>query len=697
MSDTHPRSSFVIVFGVMAVLLLVVLGCGSNGSSDDGETMTITLTASPGTIEEGGTAVVEATVRDAGSRAADQSVSFTVSGEGEGYFTPATATTDTDGVAASVFTATSAGLLTLTARVSGTSVNASSNLTIQQAGTQQETGSISVTAAPSLLLANGSDTARITITVKDAAGQPAADQTVVKLAAGEKFVDIDGNGYWSAGVDSLIYDVNSNGLWDSWGLIPSSALITGGAGQVAVDYVSGNDATTVYIKATVSEGTIDASRDIQLQLAPNASIHSLYLASDSLQLSVRQTGGLETASLRAVAYDEFGNPVPEGLGVNFVIIDGPGGGEHLGAAGYGPYPAITNSQGVASAPFSSGTVSGTVRIRAYADTVLSNATQVLISAGPPAYIVVGVDGCNVPYWDEVAQTVDVVAVVSDVYLNPVNDSVAVYFSTDEGTMKSYEQRTRDHEGIARSKWISGNNVPTADGVVWVWAETGGGTVVDGAFFYNTGLPTSLQLSGFPVAVQADGISEYTVFVEGFDINSNPVVGGTAFEADAAYLAVEGGVLENGCGYASDRIKMKSASLLIDHSLTGSDDDGIGAVDTVQFWSGGTAFTSRSVQLLTGTAYSRNCEIIVQSSAVPDETVAVSALMQDRWGNPLGDHTLILSASAGTVGAASQETNAYGEASGFQWTAPAVAGTYTLTLTDVDPRGGISLVKSVTVQ
>jgi hypothetical protein len=465
---------------------------------------------------------------------------------------------------------------------------------------------------------------------------------------------------------------------------------------VVVDYVSGNDAATVYIKATVDDGVISASRDIQLQLAPNASIHSLYLASDSLHLSVKQTGGLETSSLRAVAYDEFGNPVPEGLGVSFVIIDGPGGGEHLGTVGYGPYPAVTNSQGVAAAPFSSGTVSGTVRIRAYADTVLSNATQVLISAGPPAYIVVGISDCNVPYWDEVAQTVEVVAVVSDVYLNPVNDSVAVYFSTDEGTMKSYEQRTRDHEGIARSKWISGNNVPSADGVVWVWAETGGGTVVDGASFYNTGPPVNLQISGMPAAVPADGTSEYSLFVEGLDVNSNPVVGGTVFEADAVFLDVEGGVLENGCGYASDRIKLTSAALLIDHSLTGIDDDGIGAVDTVHFWSGG-AFTSRSVQLLTGMAYSRNCEMTVQGSVAPGETIAVSALIQDRWGNPLGDHTLNLTASGGSVSGASQETNAYGEASGFQWTAPSSPGSYTLTLTDADPRGGVTLVKSIEIQ
>ena len=101
------------------------------------------------------------------------------------------------------------------------------------------------------------------------------------------------------------------------------------------------------------------------------------------------------------------------------------------------------------------------RVRAYSGTVLSNATQILIAAGPPQYIVVAAPELNVPYWQRVGDTVGVVAVVSDIYMNPVNDSTVVYFTTDEATIMSHHARTKGGKGIATSTWISGNNVPTA--------------------------------------------------------------------------------------------------------------------------------------------------------------------------------------------------------------------------------------------
>jgi hypothetical protein len=56
----------------------------------------------------------------------------------------------------------------------------------------------------------------------------------------------------------------------------------------------------------------------------------------------------------------------------------------------------------------------------------------------------------------------------------------------------------------------------------------------------------------------------------------------------------------------------------------------------------------------------------------------------------------MSATGGVVTGASQETNSYGEAYGFRWTAPAAAGTHTITITDTDPLGGIVLQVNVTV-
>ena len=216
------------------------------------------------------------------------------------------------------------------------------------------------------------------MTVRDALGQAAPESTAVKLTAGEKFVDNDGNGYWSAGVDSLVYDANANGIMGcSWVIV--SAAYTDANGVVTTKYYAGNDALTVYIKATVDDKGITGFAEVPLQLTPNATVNSIYLASDSMNLSVKQTGGIESGTIRAVAYDINGNAVPEGLPNQFRHYRWPGGGEHLANRRRLRTVSVRYKQpGCATVSVHSGTVSGTIRIRAYADTVLSNATQVMV-------------------------------------------------------------------------------------------------------------------------------------------------------------------------------------------------------------------------------------------------------------------------------------------------------------------------------
>ncbi|MFH1372985.1 MAG: hypothetical protein ABII79_04240 [bacterium] len=696
MNKRNAILSVALSAAVISLAILVVVGCSSKSVLEQtSQSATVTVSASPNSIVTGSTSVIEATVTSGGNGLANQAVVFTVSPTSAGYFTPSVDTTDGSGVAAAVFSATNTGSVTISAAVYGTSASSSAALTVTE--TQQSgSGNVQISVSPTLLLANGSDTSVVIVTVQDGNYQPAPDSTLVKFTSGEKFEDVDGNGYWSPGIDSLIYDANANGQWDGIGLIPSTSLISGGAGQAVVNYIAGSDALTVYIKATVDDNGIQGAAEQSVQLSPDAAINSIYLASDSINLVVRQTGGIESALLYAIGYDINANPVPEGLTINFIITDGPGGGEHLGTVGYGPYAAITNSQGIATVTIHSGDISGTIRVRAYADTVLSNATQVMVSAGPPAQIVVGSEFCNVDYWDDVGEKVIVTAVISDVYMTRVNDSTVVYFTTDEGTMKSHEERTRDLEGIAKTLWISGTNVGTADGRVLVIAETAGGTVADTGMFYNSHVPDTLIVSGIPASMPANGISKAVVYVTGLDLNGNPVIDGTAFKADATYLNVEAGTLTDGCYTSSDRVKITSTILLTDESTPGGNDDGIGAYDVIYYWSG-SAISTYNVTLTTDYAYRGNCLINGLASVMPGDVVYYSVSIKDRYGCPLGDHTLVMTASAGTVSGATQDTDSYGEAEGFVWTAPATPLTYTLTVTDTDPRGGIVLSKSVTVQ
>jgi hypothetical protein len=282
------------------------------------------------------------------------------------------------------------------------------------------------------------------------------------------------------------------------------------------------------------------------------------------------------------------------------------------------------------------------------------------------------------------------------YNNPVNDSTVVYWSCDEGVIQATVGRTQEHAGIVHSKWVSVGWPPSGDGVVMFWAETAGGTVADTAYFWCSYYADTLMVTGVPATMTLDGKSEFKVWITAEDFHDLPVVEGSGYEADANYVDVAGGEFDDGCAVAWDRTTITSTVLDIDYSTTGANDDGIGAIETLVFWAGYNAVTTFQITLQTGNAYATNCTVNGATSAGVGETLSLSATVKDRWGNPLADHTLNMTASGGVVANGTQETDAYGEAHGFQWTAPALEGDYNITITDTDPRGGITFSVKVTV-
>ncbi|MEW6412144.1 MAG: hypothetical protein AB1483_06670 [Candidatus Zixiibacteriota bacterium] len=686
----------------IAIFGLFLAGCESSGSSSDDvtEETTMSISATPVSIAVGSYTVIEVIVETGTTGVEGQEVTFSVSPSTAGTLSATTRTTAADGSAAVMFTGAIAGSAVITVSASGTSLTANVGVTITEEGTTGS-GTVDVSVSPQVIIANGTDEAHVTVVVRDANMNPAADSTLVKLCAGEKFDDIDGNGYWSSGIDTLIYDANDNDTWDAAGIIPSVAYTGGGIGTASVDFTAGNVTGTYYIKATVDDGGVIGSDDASIQLNPNTELHSIFLAAEVINLQVKACGGIETANLYATGYDVNGNSVPEGMAITFMILDGPDGGEFLGTdPTASEATALTNSQGIASVPIHSGTVSGTIRVRAFADTILSNATQIMVSSGPPKYIDVGVDTFNVQWWNTLNERMGVTAVVSDTFLNPVVDSTVVYFSCDEGTMVSYEARTVDHEGVTGTEWISGTTVPTADGKVWVFAETAGGTVRDSVMFINSSPIVYFYTSTASVDINADGEDYELVGISAEDINFNYVVDMTevVFDFDESAIDVEAAELRDGWNASLDWVKVTSAGALKqDFSLTGGNDDGIvkavgvKAEDDLAF---ATLFT---VTLHSGNAYSANCEISGEETAAQGAQLSFDVKIADRAGNPLGDHTLVLTASAGSIGTGTCETNEYGECSGLTWTAPGAAGTVTITVTDTDPRGGIVLTKTVTVE
>lgn len=696
-SQTRLMAPGVILLA-LALPVLMLAGCSSssNDSTDKSSLQVTTVTASPTSVAVGATTVVEATISDGNNPLPNRVVTFTVTPPAAGYFSPVIDTSDASGIVATVFTATQSGSASLTATVSGT---ASKSVAISVVSNPQNgSGNVDLVVSPTLLLADGSSTSQVTITVRDANNQPAPDSTIVKLVAGEKFDDIDGNGFYTSGVDSVIYDAIPNGRWDPIGLIPSTVVTAGGNGQALVNYTSGTEAVTVYIKATIN-GNITGDAETSIQLTPDASIASISLMTDKMHIAVKTTGGTENAKLFATGYDSNGNPVPEGLQMSFIITDGPGGGEHLGAVGYGPYVATTNSQGVATCPIASGTKSGTLRIRAYADTVLSNATLVMVHAGPPSSIVIGAEVCNAPYWGWVNKRVEVVAVVCDVFNNPVADSTVVYFTCDEGCIKAHESRTMNEDGTATTWWISCGGDESADGIVEIYAETAGGTVRDSGYFINSWVPDTLWFVGFPGHINADGKSTKVFWVQARDLNRNYVSDQTEIDIESYYLNVASGVVQDGCNASIVRTFMTSVILDYDYSLSGGTDNGIGAIDLISANYKGFVNAIVPCTLLTGPAYYNGCILDVAQTVNYGTTVPISVTVKDRWGNPLGDHSLTaIVTGGGTISNPTQKSNLYGEAMGFLYTAPTdtTIKSVIVQVRDADPRGNITLTKTLTL-
>jgi hypothetical protein len=165
-----------------------------------------------------------------------------------------------------------------------------------------------------------------------------------------------------------------------------------------------------------------------------------------------------------------------------------------------------------------------------------------------------------------------------------------------------------------------------------------------------------------------------------------MVSGYPLEAKANYCKTNNNVLTDGCNSSQAVMTVSSTTLDGDYSVTGGNDNGVGAIDFVLFRSG---FATHTIvcSLMTGTTSRANSGINASAAVDTGKTVDVSVSVKDRWGNPLGDHTLVMSATGGTVLGGTQETDSFGEAYGFKYRAPGVKGVQTISVSDTDPRGG----------
>lgn len=460
---------------------------------------------------------------------------------------------------------------------------------------------------------------------------------------------------------------------------------------MATTYFISTDTGTVTLQAVITGDTMTTTLRITITPTPSGSIASIEFYSTRPSIQVKGTGGIESSVLLAVGYNEYGGRVGSGNEIVIRILNGPHGGENLEDQDYGPVTKETNDSGCAFVTLNSGTISGTVELRAEVDSIRSRVTRIAIHAGPPAYLTLGIKPLNIRGWDVVNATTDVLAMVDDVYGNPVQDSTAVYFGTEEGMVDAYALTSG---GLATSAYHSGE--PRNDGLAYIWASTSGGTVADTMVLIVSGPPYTVTFITYPASLIADGVSKGDVVVRVLDVNGNFVVGGTPVKMETDFGSCGSGSTADGINASNFETELISQVLTRDYSPV-SPDDGIGAVSSLTAKSG---FASATVQVnfLTGYAYYKSCLVDIAGTVAYGATEPFTVIIKDRAGNPLGGHSISATVTSGLISGSPKITNGYGETSNLFFTAPTdtTIKSATISVTDSDPRGGLTVTKKVSL-
>ena len=531
----------------------------------------------------------------------------------------------------------------------------------------------------------------------------------------------------------MVYDAHHNPVPDETIVVfgANTGLIRGDGGQgseptinglAACDYfapTAGEDVPSVAILYAEVDGAggvaVACSTYIDLPLLDPSDtpgpIAYMSIQTTLGEIEVIETGGQEQCQIVATCFDESNRLVGSDREVTFEIVAGPGGGESLFDAGWGPLTVLTDEASMATVTLISGTKSGTVQVQASAEeSEATKSSVVSISAGPPAYVSVGVDPQNIRGWDVVGAEASILAIVSDQYNNPVRDNTVVYFTVDEGIVRGYYEvqqvlgSCQTFGGMARGTYFSG--LPRDDGDVILTASTSGGSVIGTDIFLSSGPPASVTfLTPAPPpapapTLWADGESELQMWVEVLDVNDNFVLAGTRVEwrTDVG-MVTESSTTADGVYGSVATSDYLSEVLDEDYSWT-NPDDGIGAVAHVTAAAGlaGGANDLLEIYLLTSNAARSKSSIEFESTTVSlGASVPFEVIVKDRFGNPLGGHQLAIAVTDGTV-TATAITDRWGTAGNLYFNAPDVEGTVYLTVTDMDPGyGGITLSEELTVE
>ncbi|MDD5087193.1 MAG: invasin domain 3-containing protein, partial [bacterium] len=298
---------------------------------------------------------------------------------------------------------------------------------------------LTLTASPTVLVADNASTSNIVVTVTDQSGNPVPDNTQVRFWIPPQSGSIENavNTISGVAVNTLTSSTTPGPMWvKAWAESnpqaidsvqvtyivgpPATATLSAlhdtlRADGITVDTITahivdmvGHPLSNVEVQFTTTIGNITQSRTTDVngdarvafsssqtgtaQITATAGEvtgrYTVYLipgVPNSIELGyfpnsvgVRGSGRNETLLITATVRDVNNNPVIDGTDVYFNINNSPGGGDYLSSNG--PIPTIN---GRATVSYNSGTISGSVRIRSTCQAITAVSTEILVYAGPP--------------------------------------------------------------------------------------------------------------------------------------------------------------------------------------------------------------------------------------------------------------------------------------------------------------------------
>jgi len=298
---------------------------------------------------------------------------------------------------------------------------------------------VTVSADSTELPADGITSTTVRVTVKDAVGNPLSNVEVA-------FASNIGNVTASASTDE-----------DGVATAQFSSDVTG----------------TAIVSATVA-GASGNSPPISVRPGPP---HSILLSYNPAFVGVRGVGRNSTLTVTAEVRDSHGNVVADETEVEFSIYASPSGLGDTYQDELSTTDPVPTVNGIAQVSFTSGSRSGTARIRARVDeeNIEAVSTEFQIFSGPPyieqadnpspdpyqasSHLAIGAGPINILGWNRVNNRTTITVVAGDKYNNPVPEGTTVYFTTTGGVAATATGYV-DENGVAAITLITSAPFPT---------------------------------------------------------------------------------------------------------------------------------------------------------------------------------------------------------------------------------------------